>query len=422
MSTNPQLLSSPRPTLAVLCGELPPYRLHFHRRLAREVPELALRTLLFPFRGATPWRADGTPPEVGLVPFVPDRPAFDQALVDVRAFSSLRQLLSPRSLGQQVRLARAERATTRRLLRWLAEHRPAAMIANGYGNAWDRAAIRWCRRAGVPCFLWADSNIHGDRATGWRWKLKHRYVSRLLAGCAGILPCGKCGIAFFERYGVPRGKMHACPIEPDYALIEECPPEAMDAARARFRLDPARRRLVVSCRLVSLKRVDTAIDAFLSVADLRPDWDLVIVGGGPVEPDLRLRVPARHAARVRFTGFIEDPALIAAIYRQSDVLVHPAEMEAWALVVLEAAAAGMALVASTITGAAHELLVEGENGRFFPPGDADALTDLLLDVTTPARLDAMKRRTVQVFHDWRRANDPIAGVRSALASARVLPS
>lgn len=410
----------PRPTLAILCGELPPYRLHFHRRIAREVPELSLRTLLFPIREGSGWKATLDDSVLGLTRFEPKRPPFDPALVDVRAFSSLRQLLSPRALFQLLRVRRAERGETRRLRRWLDEHRPKALICNGYGNAWDRMAIQWCASTRTPCFIWADSNIHGDRATGWRWKLKHRLVSRLLARVSGVLPCGDCGIAFFERYGVPRDRMFVCPIEPDYEQIASITSAEVDAARARFRLAPERKRIVVSCRLIGLKRVDTAIDAFLSIADLRPDWDLLIIGGGPLEQALRARVPMRHERRVTITRFIDDQRLVSALYHACDVLVHPAEMEAWALVIPEAAAAGLAIVASSVTGAAYELLVDGENGRFFPPGDAEALTDRLRDVTSPERLSAMKRASREKLREWRGRRDPIAGLRAGLAAAHVL--
>lgn len=410
---------TPRPVLAVLCGELPPYRLHFHRRIAREIPELSLRTLLFPFRGASPWTSAVDDSAIGLTRFEPTRPAFDAGIVDVRAFSSLRHLLSPRALFQLVRVRRAERGEMRRLRAWLHAQRPAAVVCNGYGNPWDRMTIRWAHATRTPCFVWADSNIHGDRATGWRRKLKHRVVSRLLARVSGVLPCGDCGIAFFERYGVPRDRMFVCPIEPDYDQIASITPDEIDAARRRFNLAPDRKRLVVSCRLVGLKRVDTAIDAFLSIADLRPDWDLLIIGGGPLERALRLRIPARHAHRVVITGFIDDQRLVSALYRASDVLVHPAEMEAWALVIPEAAAAGLAIVASSVTGAAYELLLDGENGRFFPSGDSESLTDRLLDATSPARLEAMKRRSAEILRDWRARRDPIDGLKAALASRGV---
>jgi glycosyltransferase involved in cell wall biosynthesis len=111
---------------------------------------------------------------------------------------------------------------------------------------------------------------------------------------------------------------------------------------------------------------------------------------------------------------------VTAIYKASDVLVLPSDFEPWALVINEAAAAGMAVVASSVVGAAAELVRDGVNGRVFPPGDLRALADCLLDVTDPARVDAMKAASEGVLADWRRVADPIAGLRRGLEANGVL--
>jgi hypothetical protein len=71
-------------------------------------------------------------------------------------------------------------------------------------------------------------------------------------------------------------------------------------------------------------------------------------------------------------------------------------------------------------GAAAELVRDGVNGRVFPPGDLRALTHSLLEVTDPARIDAMKAASAGVLADWRRVADPIQGLRRGLEASGVL--
>jgi len=129
------------------------------------------------------------------------------------------------------------------------------------------------------------------------------------------------------------------------------------------------------------------------------------------------RIPAPLARRVVWTGFLGDPALIAALYRASHILLCPSDFEPWGVVVNEAAAAGMAIIASDVVGAAAELVRDGVNGGIFPAGDLPALTAALREVTDPAIVEARRSGSIQVLADWRRRGDPVEGLRSALRSA-----
>ena len=190
--------------------------------------------------------------------------------------------------------------------------------------------------------------------------------------------------------------------------------------RARLGLSPDRRRLVYSGRLVDVKRVDLVIDAFNSVAPQRPAWDLVIVGDGPLRGSLEQRIKPELRNRVIWTGYLSKQGDVAAIYRCSDALVLASEYEPWAVVVNEAAAAGLALLCSDVVGAAAELLRDGRNGRMFPTGNLDALREAMLDVTDASKIDAYRAASPEVLKEWRELADPVAGLVKALREAKVL--
>jgi glycosyltransferase involved in cell wall biosynthesis len=195
--------------------------------------------------------------------------------------------------------------------------------------------------------------------------------------------------------------------------------EAAARIAGELGLAAGRRRLVCCCRLIDVKRVDMVIDAFGAIAAERPEWDLVIVGEGPLRAGLEERARAAAAGRVQFLGFL-DQERVTGVYRSSDALVLASAYEPWALVVNEAAAAGCAIVASDLVGAAPELVREGENGFVFAAGDLGALTERLRAVTEAGTIENLKRGSRAVVAEWRRRADPIAGLRSALASAGVL--
>jgi glycosyltransferase involved in cell wall biosynthesis len=388
------------PDIAVITSVQTPYRLHLHERIAREMPEVRLWSLYTHDQADQPW-------ELGQSESIrPVRFARGEGVVG----SS-----HPRHTFREWRKAG-------RVIGWLMQHNIKAVLACGYNDAGRLRIIRWCRRAGIPCFLVADSNSRSDHASGLKFIAKRLVVRLVVRSVTGIMPCGTLGAEFFRRYGARSDRMFFVPYEPDYEMIRRLPGGAIEREVSRFGLAPQRRRLVFCGRLAEVKRVDLAIDAFCRISGERPDWDLVIIGDGPLRDRLGARVPAVLTGRVIWTGFIGEQERISAIYRACHAMVLPSDFEPWAVVINEAGAAGLAIVASDVVGAAAELVRDGVNGRIFRVGDLSHLTECLLEVTDSSRIESLRAASPGVLEDWRRWADPVDGIRRALAMVGVLPA
>jgi glycosyltransferase involved in cell wall biosynthesis len=303
-----------------------------------------------------------------------------------------------------------------RIIDWLQRQEIGAVAVSGYNDLGRTRIIRWCRSNNIPCFLFADSNIRGDTAAGLRAHVKRAYVSWAVRSCAGVMPFGSLGREYFLKYGADPKRIFYFPCEPDYGLIEGLPEQDLAEARARFGFSSGRRRVLYCGRLVRVKRVDLLIDAFAALASELPDWDLIVIGDGPLRDELFARVPASLKDRVKWLGFIDDQKLISAIYRNCDVLALPSEYEPWALVVNEGAAAGLALLTSDAVGAAAELVRDGVNGAVFVAGNPSDLLGKLRTVTDPSQVDRLKAGSRTVLASWRTTGDPVEGMRRALGS------
>ena len=96
-------------------------------------------------------------------------------------------------------------------------------------------------------------------------------------------------------------------------------------------------------------------------------WRLILVGDGPE----RLAVEKAFAPvleRTRFAGLL-DPQDIARFHAAADLFAWPAVNEAWGMAVLEAAGAGLPVVAGRV-GGVPEIVADGETGLLAEPGDA----------------------------------------------------
>jgi glycosyltransferase involved in cell wall biosynthesis len=140
-------------------------------------------------------------------------------------------------------------------------------------------------------------------------------------------------------------------------------------------------------RLEEVKGVVSAAEGFLQAAI--PQSTLVIAGAGPLEE--YARCVADRAANVTFAGFIEGEEK-AAVLRDADCLLLPSRHdEGLPYAVLEALAAGTAVVATSRGGIAR-LLQDGRAGVILSDDSASAVAAALSDLARdPLRLAGMKR-------------------------------
>jgi len=133
------------------------------------------------------------------------------------------------------------------------------------------------------------------------------------------------------------------------------------------------------------------IDAYTIVKAKRPDTRLIVVGAGKFDR-FRQTVRSRRLADVEFAGYVtlED---LPRYHHTADVFCAPATgFESQGIVLLEAMAAGLPIVASNIEGYAG-VLTHGVEGLLVRPGDPETLAAALLELLDgPERRRAMGER------------------------------
>lgn len=148
------------------------------------------------------------------------------------------------------------------------------------------------------------------------------------------------------------------------------------------------------------KGQDVAVEAWPSVLSREPEARLLLIGSGPHEEQLRTQVrDLRIVERVVFAGARDD---VEALLRSSTLVVLPTRMEALPTVLLEAAASGVASVATAV-GGVPEVVVDGETGWLVPAPRAElfaaALCDALACPVELTRRGAAARRRAQLHFD-----------------------
>lgn len=378
--------------LVIVSNGITPYGVHFIQRVANELSSYKLKTIYSYEYSMGHWQI-ALPDSINAIVLGKGEEAIGQ-----RGFKALKEAWS----------------RSKALVREIKAFNPSVVMILGYGNISHFILLEWCKFAGIPCLMLADSNIKGDNNARIKAWIKKIIVRRAVSRCSALLPCGNLGAQYFQKYGARPEQIFFVPNEPDYSLIEHISQSSLSQIAAEFGLSANRRRIIYSGRLANIKRVDLLIDAFVSVADKLNEWDLLIAGSGPLETELKNRIPERLKARVIWTGFVKSSEKMAALYKLSDVLVLPSDYEPWALVINEAVCAGLAIVSSDVVGAAAELVRDGVNGRLFKSSDLMSLINALLDVTEISNLPRYKLSSLNILSNWRQLADPVQGFHRAL--------
>jgi glycosyltransferase involved in cell wall biosynthesis len=161
---------------------------------------------------------------------------------------------------------------------------------------------------------------------------------------------------------------------------------------------------------------DVLLDGLVTVGDL--PWRCTCVGSLDCDPVFAGEVRRRAPDRVRFTGPRTGAELDRA-YAEADLLVLPSRAETYGMVVTEALARGLPVLASD-AGGVTEALGHGGAGLLVPPGDPAALGAALRRWLGDAELRGRLRRAARdrraTLRDWEATAEDVGGVLADVAA------
>jgi glycosyltransferase involved in cell wall biosynthesis len=177
-------------------------------------------------------------------------------------------------------------------------------------------------------------------------------------------------LARVDRLMVPSG--YLVDVFREFGLRAEVVPNVADLSRFSFRVrEPLRPHLLCTRGFHPYYRVDVVVRAFADVKRAYPEARLDLVGGGPVEAQIRSLVDQLNLKDVNFAG-VASRDQIVSFYDQADVFINGSSLDNMPVSILEAFASGTPVVSTAPEGMRY--LVEHERtGLLSEPGDATAL-------------------------------------------------
>ena len=147
-----------------------------------------------------------------------------------------------------------------------------------------------------------------------------------------------------------------------------------------------------------------------------PGTRLVLVGDGPARPALERFFAG---SPVTFMGYLSGDRLSQA-YASADIFVFPSRLETFGLVVVEAMAAGLPVVAARV-GGVSEIVSEGETGYTFDSGDTKAIVAGIRNIArNPENMRRMgaNARAFAETQSWDAIMDEVIEIYASLIAER----
>jgi len=215
---------------------------------------------------------------------------------------------------------------------------------------------------------------------------------------------------FISDANVSRDKAIDFGMEPERTVIfpwgtdiEHFVPKKDERRKRGARSNPKSITLFCSRTWEAIYGVDELAKAFVKVAKMNPDVNLILLGGGSQGAKIRqILMNGGVMERVHFGGHVPQ-ADLPRWYHMADLYISPSHVDGSSVTLMEALASGRPCLVSDIAGN-KEWIEDGINGWLFRDGNVDDLAEKILNAIKNRKsfkkIGEAARKTAEEKADW----------------------
>lgn len=232
--------------------------------------------------------------------------------------------------------------------------------------------------------------VHGDifarhyfKRTFFSWPLR-MWAVYVLKRADGIRVVSARIAASLKRRGIDESKVVVQPLQPRLDRFLE-----VGAQRLYSQDNSKPTTFIFVGRFTKEKNVFLLLKSFATLAKENTSAKLLLVGDGPLKPSIeKFIIESELKERVKIIEWTED---VAGVLGTADVLCLSSDHEGYALVLIEAMAAGMSVI-TTEVGCAGEVVQDGAEGIVVPVRDINRYTEAMRALLEPSLREQYGRK------------------------------
>jgi len=239
----------------------------------------------------------------------------------------------------------------------LAEIKPDLIVSGGFSLLSLNVSI-FSRKHGIKYALYSGETESTSKKLLFK-RLRYHLRNYIIKNAHYFIVYGKKAEEYIENFGIKKNRISV-------AI------NSIDTNRFIQKLGSVEKKANKNVNLlfVGELRESKGLIHLLKALDIIEEkgFELRIVGDGAYRKYLNKYIADNKISFVKFEGKISHDEM-QNYYRQSDVFILPSIFEHFGLVLVEAACAGLPLIATTLTGGAFDVIEEGINGYIVDPFD-----------------------------------------------------
>ena len=235
----------------------------------------------------------------------------------------------------------------------------------------------YARKYGLPYVLQAHGSFPRIGAwPGLKWLFDVFFGYRVLRDASKVIALSRVEAEQYSGMGLPEEKIEVIPNGIDLSEYADLPPKG--CFKKKFGIDENDKIVLYLGRIHRIKGIDILVKAFTDVIKKLDNVRLVVVGpddGYLSEIEALIR-NLKIENDVLITGPLYGRDKIEA-YVDADIYVLPSRYEIFGMTILEVAACARPIVATDVSGAAPNIVLNGQTGFLVRPNSVLELTESL---------------------------------------------
>lgn len=268
-------------------------------------------------------------------------------------------------------------------------------------------ALLICAVRRISVSVETDTSPH-EETLAWRYWMKRLIYPLIFKIPQLFIPGGTRQAQYLSSYGVPAKKIRIAQMTVDVeelqAYKESAGAVVRDSMRSQYGFTEDTVVFLFVGRLEAYKGICELLEAYRQLRESgHTSSALLMVGDGAYRGEAEMI--ASVVDGVTITGRLSGADLFNA-YIISDIMVVPSLVEPWGLVVNEAMAFGLPVIASDNVGCSDDLVIHEVTGLIVPAGQTEALVNALQKLALNASLrKAYAKKSSEHIRPWTLSNE-----------------
>lgn len=287
------------------------------------------------------------------------------------------------------------------------------IIINGYLDFTSQAAFVFSKLIGTPVIVWSEGI---QRIGSIRARLSGRIGSIFVKSADAMIVPGRRSHEYYIHLGMKPSNLFIAHDAVDNSLfIDRNQLKNYEIELFRSGLNLPKKTLILYVgRLVENKGPEILLDAYSRLKSEQEDCALIFVGDGQNRSKLEDICIEQGIPDVFFAGWIDGKPK-SIYYAVSDIFVFPTKRDVWGLVVNEAMASGLPIIASEAAGCVDDLVINGVNGYIIKSDNADLLYCTLVNMLSDKkRMSDMGKASRNIITESFQIANSVDGFHNAI--------